>query len=215
MIVSEMFPSIQGTGHLLGTPQYFVRLHGCAVVRCPIRQWCDEPDSLDLAISGKSYNIPPKDIVEEAIAAVGANGWLHITGGEPADQASGVGELIKLAQRAGMKCHLQTSGVFNWEVRFDWITVSPKVKANRLQQRYGNEMVIVYVGQPDEQLKRYFNKTSFWHYYLVPLWKDGEASNTDEAKDAVMRLNKHKGIRHFSAQEWNLTIQAHKHWGLQ
>jgi len=208
MLVNDEFASIQGTGHLLGTPQYFVRTAGCSV-KCPIRAECDERDALS---KHNGVDCAVDEIVDRAIAAVGRSGWLHITGGEPADQAEEVGELIKYAQRYGMKCHLQTSGVYNWEVRFDWITVSPKVAAEELEQRYGNEMIVVYTDQTDDDFRDYFNQTSFWHYYIVPLWG---AENTLEAASVVRRLSRRDGKRHYSAQEWNLTIQAHKHWGVR
>ena len=188
MLVNDEFASIQGTGHLLGTPQYFVRTAGCSV-KCPIRAQCDERDALSKH-----------------------NGVDCASDVEPADQAEEVGELIKYAQRYGMKCHLQTSGVYNWEVRFDWITVSPKVAAEELEQRYGNEMIVVYTDQTDDDFRDYFNQTSFWHYYIVPLWG---AENTLEAASVVRRLSRRDGKRHYSAQEWNLTIQAHKHWGVR
>tara|TARA_R100001129_G_scaffold135222_1_gene96743 strand:+ start:75 stop:866 length:792 start_codon:yes stop_codon:yes gene_type:complete len=211
MLVNNEFLSVQGTGHLLGTPQYFVRTAGCSVA-CPIRAQCDEREALS---KHNGVDCGVDEIVDRAVNAVGQNGWIHITGGEPADQADEVGELIKAAQKVGMKCHLQTSGVFNWEVRFDWITVSPKVSANDLAQRYGNEMCLIYTGQSDEELVDYARQTSFWHYYLVPLW-DGKMSNAREACEASIRLTSlGVGPRHFSAQEWLVGIQAHKFWGVE
>ena len=44
--VSDTFTTYQGTGHLLGMRQHFVRFAGCGVAECPIRDQCDEPSAL-------------------------------------------------------------------------------------------------------------------------------------------------------------------------
>ena len=82
MKISETFHSIQGEGHLTGKPMFFIRAQGCSV-KCPIREVCDQPESL--AFRGGA-EIAPATLADMALAAVGSRGWVSITGGEPLDQ---------------------------------------------------------------------------------------------------------------------------------
>ena len=82
MNISELFHSIQGEGHLTGKPMFFIRAQGCSV-KCPIREVCDQPESLGFK-GGTAY--APAELAALALAAVGPRGWVSITGGEPLEQ---------------------------------------------------------------------------------------------------------------------------------
>jgi alanyl-tRNA synthetase len=82
MKISETFHSIQGEGHLTGKPMFFIRAQGCSV-KCPIREVCDQPESL--VFRGGTEHAPAT-LAEMALAALGPRGWVSITGGEPLDQ---------------------------------------------------------------------------------------------------------------------------------
>jgi organic radical activating enzyme len=194
--VSETFDSFQGTGHLLGTRQFTVRFSGCSVATCPIRSQCDEPDSL--ARRGATLR-SPEDLVDEAIAAVGPGGWLHITGGEPTDQPEGLQDLARIAMERGLRVHLQTSGVRRVPTKWDWLTCSPK--QYEPAQKFGQELVCVDDGVTwgTESLHRLKQATKFWNYYLVV------ASGRDP--EATLELAASAG--------WDMTLQAHKVWGVR
>lgn len=214
--VTKQFTTIQGTGHLLGVRQHFVRFAGCSVKTCPIRRDCDETFSLN-KLNG--YLVEPEAVIDQAIDEVGAGGWLHITGGEPTDQPEELAELVKLAHRAKLKVHLQTSGIRAIEMPYDWLTVSPKVPARHLEQRYGHELIVIYENQTPEELQAYAESTSYWYYYLQPKWEArdggvGQAVNGPETGEAVNALRSKDTSRHFNGRDWMMTIQAHKHWGL-
>lgn len=216
--VTSTGTTMQGTGHLLGVQQHFIRFAGCSVKNCPIRRDCDEQFSLNKQ-NGSRHLV--SDLIQETLAAVGPGGWMHITGGEPTDQASELEELVKSAYRAKLKVHIQTSGTAPVEMPYDWLTVSPKVPAKQLEQRYGNEVVVVYEGQTAEELEAYTEGTSFWYYYLQPKWENrdggvGAAVNGTETAEMINELRRRggDGPRHHNGQEWNMTIQAHKYWGI-
>lgn len=114
----EQFDSYQGTGALAGTYQRFVRLAGCRV-KCPLRSNCDQPDALGHS-QGEHINI------DELVASAQSSGWLHITGGEPAEHEHMV-ELCDRAISAGLLVQVQTSGSISieWKQR-PFVSVSPK-----------------------------------------------------------------------------------------
>jgi organic radical activating enzyme len=156
--LSDEFVTYQGTGHLIGTQQYFVRFAGCSVASCPIRTECDEPLSLTRH-AAKRVGIA--EIVERALASVGPRGWLHITGGEPTDQSDALQELSKLARKRGLFVHLQTSGARRVPIQWDWLTVSPKQEMP--EQRFGQEMIVIDTGRlQQDALRRLVSETSFW-----------------------------------------------------
>ena len=105
--VTSQHTTIQGTGHLAGTVQRFVRMAGCSLRKCPLRKVCDEPFSLN-ATSGADH--PIDDILAQARKEVGSRGWLHITGGEPTDDIEGLTALMVRARILGFQIHLQTHG---------------------------------------------------------------------------------------------------------
>lgn len=192
--VADEFVAFQGTGHLSGVRQYFVRFAGCSV-KCPIRSECDEPAALTRR---GATSTAPALIVARAIETVGPRGWLHITGGEPTDQAEGLQLLVMAARDAGLYVHVQSSGVRRVPVQWDWLTISPKV--NEPAQTFGQEMVVIDDGTVTaERLRELRASTSFWCYYLCPLWGRDMAATTQLAAEAG----------------WDLTWQMHKHAGMR
>jgi organic radical activating enzyme len=138
------------------------------------------------------------DVIEQAVAAVGERGWLHVTGGEPTDQSDALQELVKQARRVGMYVHVQSSGVRRVPVQWDWLTISPKI--DEPVQAFGQEMVVIDNGSVRlEWLQQLKATTSFWSYYLCPLWGRDMAHTASLAADA----------------QWDLTWQMHKHAGLR
>ena len=201
--------TVQGTGHLVGVVQYFVRLAGCSLKSCPIRHACDEVRSFSPK-AGSETTVA--QVVSRAVDAVGVGGWLHVTGGEPTE-APGFEDLVRAASGAGLRVHIQTSGVRAIEAPFDWLTVSPKVPLDELRQRYGQELAVVYQGQSDDELLELIDRLSFWYAYLVPLTVDGAPYNAEAAMKAVVRLNLRGSREHHNGRRWLLGIQAHRVWG--
>jgi organic radical activating enzyme len=201
----DRFWTVQGTGHLVGMPQWFIRTAGCSV-KCPIREVCDEPDALNPR-AGDPVSV--EQLADEALAEVGQGGWVHITGGEPCDQPEALTALGIELERCDLRIHLQTSGTLLVPIRTDWLTVSPKSHAAELRWTWGQEMIVVLDPlciHDASILRDYYRHTRFYDYYLCPLWKDGGAVNTQECFDLVKQLNK-DGYR------WRLTGQFHKYQG--
>ena len=197
----EEFYTVQGTGHLVGLPQYFVRLSGCSVGPCPLRQVCDEPDALRPDYGGDAC---PASVATRALDVVGSGGWLHVTGGEPFDQLRGVSALGMEAERRGLKVHYQTSGTRPVDLPWDWITVSPKCPPGELAVKFGQEMVLLDGGIDLAEMRAYYEATKFWFYYLQPVWGEDSAATIQKVLDA-----RREGL------PFSFTDQLHKRWGVR
>lgn len=113
--IVETFHSIQGEGFWVGCNAFFIRLAGCDV-GC---SWCDTKHSWPM------QRYPQQDmatLVAEARRA--APRFVVITGGEPL--LHDLTALTRALHQAGLRIHLETSGVYPLSGRFDWITLSPK-----------------------------------------------------------------------------------------
>jgi organic radical activating enzyme len=197
MQISEIFHSLQGEGRLTGTPMFFIRTQGCAV-KCPIRDICDQPESLSFK-GGSAY--APSELAKLAYDAVGTRGWVSITGGEPTEQ-SDFADLVAECAARGLKVNLQTSGLREVNATIDWCTVSPKATMAHLVVTTADELKVIYTGQAEHELAQYYDQFSAQHYYLQPCWRDG-ASNQQATIDQVFALNRR-------GQRWEFSAQWHK-----
>jgi 7-carboxy-7-deazaguanine synthase len=205
--IAEIFHSLQGEGHFVGTPMTFVRLAGCSVVRCHIRAECDE------APWKATTRLSAPEIVD-ACKAQRATGIVCISGGEPTDHD--LLPLVSALRDAGYRVHLETSGCRSVAgVPFDWITVSPKVlDAGGLVQRQGHTLKIVVRPEWTDDIhawdiiKSLDSGTDFFHRYLQPMTAPDGSTNVAQ----VVRLlhDMHNG-----GARWALSTQAHRTWGVR
>ena len=113
--VMEKFYTIQGEGAFQGSAAYFIRLGGCDV-GCV---WCDVKESWDASMFPQEV---PLTLASTA-AATGAQN-AGVTGGEPALYNLSV--LTRDLKQAGLRTHIETSGVYPLTGHWDWICFSPK-----------------------------------------------------------------------------------------
>jgi 7-carboxy-7-deazaguanine synthase len=113
--VMEDFYTIQGEGAYQGHAAYFIRLGGCDV-GCV---WCDVKESWDASIHPI---ISVSEITQKAKAS--GSGLAVVTGGEPTmyDLTALTSEL----KNAGLRTHIETSGVYQLTGIWDWVCFSPK-----------------------------------------------------------------------------------------
>ena len=138
------FIDIQGEGYMT-LPMLFVRYQGCSV-KCPIRNECDEQESLLFGI-GSWYS--PQEIL-----SLCETEWVCITGGEPLSDIhrQDLSDVIVLLKKNNKKIMVQTSGTLPISFKPDFLVVSPKNRAKELE------------------IKEYY-KLNFKHKYLQPLFK--------------------------------------------
>ena len=191
----EDFYTIQGEGFYQGNAAYFIRLGGCEV-GCV---WCDVKDSWDL-------NAHPKVEVDLMVAKAKASGskMVVVTGGEPAMHNLEV--LTTALKQAGLRTHIETSGVYELTGSWDWICFSPKkfkaphptvpAKADELK-------VIVYnktdFGWAEEFASRVSDSC---HLYLQPEW-----SKEKEMLPLIIDYVKKN-------QNWKISLQVHKYMNI-
>lgn len=111
----EDFYTIQGEGFYQGSAAYFIRLGGCDV-GCV---WCDVKESWDASAHPV---VPVARIVEKAAAS--GSPIAVITGGEPV--MYDLTRLTATLKAAGMRTHIETSGVYPLTGTWDWVCFSPK-----------------------------------------------------------------------------------------
>lgn len=208
--VADIFFSLQGEGHFVGSPMVFVRLAGCTVRECHIRQECDEsPWRMTERLS--------KDQIVERVVGLHRTGIVCITGGEPTDHD--ILPLICALRDAGMRVHLETSGVRSvGGYPLEWLTVSPKVlRGGPPVQRTGHVLKVVVRPEWGAKAWDYIHgldaDTDFFHRYLQPLTVDEKPVNLQQVIDMV--LNRDGVAGHNAGGRWALSTQAHRIWGLK
>ncbi len=200
--VKEVFRTLQGEGGLAGTPMVFVRFAGCnlwsgreedrAGARC---DFCDTD-----FVGGERFT------VEELTARVGAEAaggprFVCFTGGEPMLQLDA--PLLESLRARGFRAAVETNGTVALDaVRplLDWVCMSPKTP--ELAVTAGDELKLVYRGQPADEIRRY-EALAFRHFFLQPEW--------GARYDALLA-----GALAFlqTQSTWRLSLQTHKLIGL-
>lgn len=193
--VHEIFLSLQGEGHWVGSPMCFVRLWGCNL-DCG---WCDTQQD-------KHQKLSEADILEKVRKVIAGTSVkrICITGGEPT-----IYDLQPLTDALSYyRVHLETNGtrlIRSGEL-FDWITVSPKFPPglDRTVQYWGNELKVpVWSGVMDRTIKQCASWGHFCYRYLQPV-------DSDELQENAKRCLS------FAAEDsiWRVSMQGHKRLGI-
>ncbi len=115
--INEIFWSAQGEGSRKGFPSIFVRLTGCSL-KC---SYCDSKSSWE-----EGEFLTENEILSEVDKLMGKYPASQVvfTGGEPLEhEIEGVVDLLK---DKGCFLAVETCGIFNRDIDFNWWTVSPK-----------------------------------------------------------------------------------------
>lgn len=111
----EDFYTIQGEGFYQGQAAYFIRLGGCDV-GCV---WCDVKESWDAA----AHPLTSVNKMSDKAKASGSP-IAVVTGGEPV--MYDLSQLTNALKKAGLRTHIETSGVYPLTGTWDWVCFSPK-----------------------------------------------------------------------------------------
>lgn len=194
--VMEHFYTIQGEGAHTGVAAYFIRLGGCDV-GCV---WCDVKDSWEAEKHPKYSVNEICDFVKQYPHVK----TVVITGGEPA--MYNLQALTKQLQENNYKVHIESSGAYELQGHFDWITVSPKKFKAPLQSalQIANELKVVIYNKSDfawaEQHAKYVSKSC--KLLLQPEWSKREKVSP-LIVDYVQQHPK-----------WSISLQTHKYLGV-
>jgi 7-carboxy-7-deazaguanine synthase len=191
----EDFYTIQGEGFYQGHAAYFIRLGGCDV-GCV---WCDVKESWDASAH-------PLVQVDEMCRKAVASGTeiVVVTGGEPV--MYDLSALTHLLKNAGLRTHIETSGVYPITGTWDWICFSPKkfktpdpsvfLQAHELK-------VIVYNKSDFAWAEEFAAKVnSSCHLFLQPEW-----SKEKEVLPLIIEYVK-------ANPQWQVSLQVHKYMNI-
>ena len=191
----EDFYTIQGEGYYQGQAAYFIRLGGCDV-GCV---WCDVKESWDAS----PY---PVVSVKDITARVKSTGSpvAVITGGEPL-----MYDLTSLTHSlgdAGIRRHLETSGVYPLTGVWDWICFSPKkfkTPDSSIFPRADELKIIVYNNSDFEWAEKFAGQMrKDCELFLQPEWS--------REKDMLPLI-----IEYVKAHpRWKISLQIHKYMNI-
>jgi organic radical activating enzyme len=191
----EDFYTIQGEGFYQGHAAYFIRLGGCDV-GCV---WCDVKESWD-ALAHPLCHI---DVMRDR--AVSSGGKIAVvTGGEPG--MYDLSSLTKALKDAGMRTHIETSGVYPVSGTWDWVCFSPK--------KFKEPDPSIF-GQADELKIVIYNKNDFsWAEALAEqvastckLFLQPEWSKEKEMLPLIIEYVK-------ANPRWQVSLQIHKYMNI-
>jgi len=191
----EHFYTIQGEGAYQGSAAYFIRLGGCEV-GCV---WCDVKESWDV-------NAHPHVDVDKIVSFVTdvKSPIAVITGGEPA--MHDLGELTAQLKNAGVRTHIETSGVYELTGEWDWICYSPKKFKEphaSVAPRAHELKVIVYNKSDFEWAEKHARSVSNnCQLFLQPEW-----SKEKELLPLIIEYVK-------SNPRWQISLQVHKYMNI-
>jgi len=199
--VNEIFLSVQGEGHLVGTPMVFVRLSGCNL-DC---EWCDTPHQ-------KGDLMSPEMIVNQVLFEVRKQPirYVCLTGGEPTIQE--LEPLLDHLHGADFRVCLESNGSRRLSLDrreiFDWVTISPKLQfgVDRWLQRTGDEVKIP-IGKDFPSvthLEEVRDLGNFEFWFLQPI------------DDVDFQSNAKRSLRLACEDpQWRISAQMHKRLGLR
>jgi 7-carboxy-7-deazaguanine synthase len=189
--VMEQFYTLQGEGLFQGKAAYFIRLGGCDV-GC---HWCDVKDSWPMHTHPL---ISIEELVSEATKYPG--NMVVITGGEPLMHP--LGPLTTALRQAGLRTHIETSGVYPVSGTWDWICFSPKKFKEPNPEIFGkaNELkVIVYNTSDFDFAASFANRVGpQCELILQPEWS--KSNRMLPQMVAYVQQN----------PQWRLSLQTHK-----
>jgi 7-carboxy-7-deazaguanine synthase (Cx14CxxC type) len=208
--VKEIFYTLQGEGGQAGMPAVFCRFAGCnlwsgreedrATAVC---RFCDTDFvGTDGTLGGKFRDaaLLADTIVAQWPADDAERRLVVLTGGEPLLQVDAA--LVEALHARGFRIAVESNGTVAAPEGIDWLCISPKAGAPRLQQR-GQELKLVWP-QPGFDLDAMAHAGEFTHRFLQPMDGPDQAANTRLCIAECMRR-----------PAWRLSVQTHKITGIR
>lgn len=216
--VNEFFASVQGEGHLAGTPMVFVRFSKCNM-RCAMAAGPKSPGGFDCDTEFEGgYDITLESLIERVKEYAGGSiRWALLTGGEPGLQLDS--DLVHGLRKAGMSIAIETNGSIDLDDRvqkgtvkvrgpvgamdlLQHITVSPKVAEHAVRVKEAHE--VRYVRSKDQALPK--PRCKAMSQFISPALDAGVL--TQENLDWCTRLVMENA-------GWRLSLQSHALLGVR
>ena len=189
--INDIFYSLQGEGHNTGRAAVFVRFAGCNL-RC---SFCDTEFD--------TYREMSDEEILEAISQYPAR-FVVLTGGEPTLQVDEA--FVELLHQHGYEVAMESNGTRPAPQNLDWLTVSPKVRSEKLEvksEKLADELKVVFdeTTAPESYLSlltSHFSPLLF----LQPCDTGDAARNEAIVARCVEYIKEHPW--------WRLSLQTHK-----
>lgn len=187
----EHFYTLQGEGAHAGKAAYFIRLAGCDV-GC---HWCDVKESWD------ENTHPLTDMEQLAKEATALSKTIVITGGEPL--MWNLEFLTSKLKEFGATIHIETSGAYSLSGQLDWITLSPKKRAEVQPDvlEKANELKCIIYNHDDF---RFAEKYAELVHANSKLYLQVEWSKKEKMSSSVVDYVKQN-------PKWQVSVQTHKY----
>ena len=189
--INDIFYSLQGEGHNTGRAAVFVRFAGCNL-RC---SFCDTEFD--------TYREMSDEEILEAISQYPAR-FVVLTGGEPTLQVDEA--FVELLHQHGYEVAMESNGTRPAPQNLDWLTVSPKVRSEKLEvksEKLADELKVVFdeTTAPESYLFP-FTSSLLPLLYLQPCDTGDAARNEAIVARCVEYIKEHPW--------WRLSLQTHK-----
>ena len=189
--VNDIFYSLQGEGHNTGRAAVFVRFAGCNL-RC---SFCDTEFD--------TYREMSDEEILAAISGYPAR-FVVLTGGEPTLQVDEA--FIELLHQHGYEVAMESNGTRPAPRNLDWLTVSPKVRSEKLEvrsEKVADELKVVFdeTTAPESYLSLLTSHFSPL-LYLQPCDTGDVVRNEAIIARCVEYIKEHPW--------WRLSLQTHK-----
>ena len=189
--INDIFYSLQGEGHNTGRAAVFVRFAGCNL-RC---SFCDTEFD--------TYREMSDEEILAAISGYPAR-FVVLTGGEPTLQVDEA--FIELLHQHGYEVAMESNGTRPAPRNLDWLTVSPKVRSEKLEvrsEKVADELKVVFdeTTAPESYLSLLTSHFSPL-LYLQPCDTGDVVRNEAIIARCVEYIKEHPW--------WRLSLQTHK-----
>lgn len=189
--INDIFYSLQGEGHNTGRAAVFVRFAGCNL-RC---SFCDTEFD--------TYREMSDEQILEAISQYPAR-FVVLTGGEPTLQVDEA--FVELLHQHGYEVAMESNGTRPAPQNLDWLTVSPKVRSEKLEvksEKLADELKVVFdeTTAPESYLSLLTSNFSPL-LFLQPCDTGDAARNEAIVARCVEYIKEHPW--------WRLSLQTHK-----
>ena len=189
--INDIFYSLQGEGYNTGRAAVFIRFAGCNL-RC---SFCDTEFD--------TYREMSDEEILEAISQYPAR-FVVLTGGEPTLQVDEA--FVELLHQHGYEVAMESNGTRPAPQNLDWLTVSPKVRSEKLEvksEKLADELKVVFdeTTAPESYLSlltSHFSPLLF----LQPCDTGDAARNEAIVARCVEYIKEHPW--------WRLSLQTHK-----
>lgn len=189
--INDIFYSLQGEGHNTGRAAVFIRFAGCNL-RC---SFCDTEFD--------TYREMSDEQILAAISQYPAR-FVVLTGGEPTLQVDEA--FVELLHQHGYEVAMESNGTRPAPQNLDWLTVSPKVRSEKLEvksEKLADELKVVFdeTTAPESYLSlltSHFSPLLF----LQPCDTGDAARNETIVARCVEYIKEHPW--------WRLSLQTHK-----